>query len=239
MFILSTKALSHTFGQAQALLRLCLLSLLLLIPDVTQAAIYSCATSNGGRIFQDRPCPIVIQQKTPVKTQRLMPFGIHESWFELPQQAQGRAYCDRRRCECGELQRSFNGSLDQALADALYIDGGWHRYETSYKLWLAAPGSSKARHDYTRQMEDAACNVMISQQLLREYAEEVTERLRQKARLAEEYGFDQPEPCQDQIREACSYLDAVELLQRIQSDARALQIPRELTDSTPALPLNR
>ncbi len=222
------------------MLRLCSLSLLLLgLPDGVQATIYSCSTGNGGIVFQDLPCPMKSGPKKPVPKKQKLPFAIHESWFDLPGQAEGRAYCDRRRCECGDMQRTLDGSLDQAVADALYMDGGWHRYETSYQLWIDEPAGSASTYDLREQMIEDACNVMISQQLLRKYADEVRTRLRRKVLVAEERGFDQPEPCQANIEEACRYLGAVELYRRILADAHALRTPRDFTANDTALPLNR
>lgn len=240
MFRLSIKTPSRLLEQARHVLRLWSLILLLSgLPDVVQATIFSCSTGDGNIVFQDRPCPIMPAQDAPIRKKHPLPFEIHESWFQLPGQAEGRAYCDRRRCECGNLQRKLDGMLDQAVADALYMDGGWHRYETSYQLWIEAPTNSASTPDLRSQMVEAACNVMISQQLLRTYAGEVTARLRQKILIAEERGFDQAEPCQAGIEEACSYLDAVELFRRMLDDARALRIPRDVIANGAALPLDR
>lgn len=222
------------------MLRLCSLSLLLLgLSNGVQATIYSCSTGNGGIVFQDVPCPMTSGPGKTVQKQQKLPFAIHESWFDLPGQAEGRAYCDRRSCECGDMQRTLDGSLDRAVADALYMDGGWHRYETSYQLWMDEPAASPSTHDLRAQMIEDACNVMISQRLLRKYADEVRTRLRRKVLIAEERGFDHPEPCQANIKEACSYLDAVELYRRILADARALRIPRDIISNGAALPLDR
>lgn len=240
MLRLSTKSPFQLFGQARYVLRLCSLSLLLLgVPNGVQATIYSCATSNGGVVFQDLPCPLTSRRDRPAPKKHQHPFQIHASWFEVPGQAEGRAYCDRRRCECGDMQRTLDRSLEQTVADALYMDGGWHRYETSYQLWLDAPASSASTHDLREQMVDAACNVMISQQILRKYADEVRARLHQKVLVAEERGFDQPEPCEADIKEACNYLNAVELYRRILSDAGALRSQRDVIANGTALPLDR
>ncbi len=240
MFRLSTKKPFQLIGQARQVLRLCSLSLLLLgLSNGVQATIYSCSTGNGGIVFQDLPCPMTSGQRKPVQKKQELPFAIHESWFDLPGQAEGRAYCDRRSCECGDMQRTLDGSLDRAVADALYMDGGWHRYETSYQLWIDEPAGSANTYDLRRQMIENACNVMISQQILRKYADEVRTRLRRKVLIAEERGFDHPEPCQTSVKEACSYLDAVALYRRILADARALKTPRDIISNRAGLPLNR
>ncbi|NND92581.1 MAG: hypothetical protein HKN42_17140, partial [Granulosicoccus sp.] len=167
-----------------------------------------------------------------------LPFGIHASWFEVPGQAEGRAFCDRRGCECGAVERRHEGSLSRAVADALYMDGGWHRYEMSYQMWLRTPTSSGENHERRTEMIEAACNVMMSQQLLREYAEEVASRLRQQMLAAEERGYDEPEPCEMGIQGACKYFDAVLLYRRLLADSRALTISREEISAT-ALPLDQ
>ncbi len=240
MFRLSTTALFRLSGQARHVLRLWWLSLLLLgLPEGVQATIYSCSTGNAGIIFQDMPCPLTPGKNKPAPKKHKLPFEIHESWFEIPGQAEGRAYCDRRRCECGDMQRKLDGLLDQAVADALYMDGGWHRYETSHQLWIDAPASAASTPDLRDQMVEDACNVMISQKLLRKFADEVRTRLYQKSLTAEERGFDQPEPCQAGINEACSYLDAVQLYRRMLADALALRVPRDINAGEASLPLNQ
>lgn len=240
MFRLSTRAPFQLFGQARHVLWLCALSLLLLgLPDGAQATIYSCSSANNGIVFQDIPCPITSGSAKPAPAKHRLPFDIHESWFELPGQAEGRAYCDRRRCECGDMQRKLEGSLDQMVADALYMDGGWHRYETSYRLWINAPASAVSTLVLRDQMIEDACNVMISQLLLRKYAEEVRARLHQSALTAEERGYDQPEPCHAGIDKACSYLEAVELYRRMLADARALRTPRGFNEGEVVLPLDQ
>ena len=213
--------------------------LLLGLTDGVHATIYSCSTDDTGIVFQDVPCPMAPGKNEPAPTKNRLPLEIHESWFELPGQAEGRAYCDRRRCECGDMQRKLDGLLDQAVADALYMDGGWHRYETSFQLWIDSPASAVSTPGLWDQMILDACNIMISQLLLRKYADEVRARLRQKVLVAEERGFDQPEPCQFGINEACSYLDAVQLYRRLLDDARALRTSRYDKIGEAELPLNQ
>jgi hypothetical protein len=169
----------------------------------------------------------------------MLPFGIHESWFELPGQAEGRAFCDRRSCECGPLERKHEGTLDQAVADALYIDGSWHRYDTSYALWLDTPNNSSNIYQRRADMIEAACTVMMSQQLLRDYADEVVAALRQNVLAAEERGFDVAEPCETGVATACEYYASVVLFRRMLDDARALQLSREAMITGAALPLDQ
>ena len=122
MFRLSTKTPFQAYGQARHVLGMWMWSFLLLgLTDGVHATIYSCSTDDTGIVFQDVPCPMAPGKNEPAPTKNRLPLEIHESWFELPGQAEGRAYCDRRRCECGDMQRKLDGLLDQAVADALYM----------------------------------------------------------------------------------------------------------------------
>jgi len=103
---------------------------------------------------------------------------------------------------------------------------------------MEAPTHSPTTQDLRDQMIEDACNVMISQQLLRKHANDVRARLRQKVLVAEERGFDYPEPCESNVEEACDYLDAVELYRRMLEDARALRVPRYVI-SNGLLPLDQ
>lgn len=78
------------------------------------------------------------------------------------------------------------------------------------------------------EMMEAACEVMISQQILLKFADGVLLKLKQSTRQAEERGFDIAAPCDAGNEQACNYYDAVLLYQRVLADARALQLPRIL-----------
>jgi hypothetical protein len=119
------------------------------------------------------------------------------------------------------------------------MDGGWHRYDTSYTAWLDTPTSSADIQVRRAEMIESACNVMMSQQLLREYATEVADALRQRVLAAEERGFDVPGPCDAGLADACEYYDAVLLYRRMLEDAKALSVPREVITSSAALPLDQ
>ncbi|MGQ7846191.1 hypothetical protein ACUNV4_17030 [Granulosicoccus sp. 3-233] len=225
--------------QVRHVLWLLLLSLQLLgLPDTSIAAIYTCPAADGSTIFQDRPCPQKASAGTDSRAVRKLPFDIHPSWFELPEQAEERAFCDRRRCECGLHEREHGSALARAVADALYMDGGWHRYQVSYQLWRNEPAASARNPQLNAAMQEAACSVMMSQQLLRDFSDEVSEELRHRVRSAEERGFDEAGPCEADVEQACDYLDSVELYQRLLLDARALQSPRELITSNERLPVD-
>ncbi len=212
------------------------ISLLLLCePSGVRAAIYACPTGDGTTVFQDRPCPRAVPVETPAMQAARAPLGIHDSWFVKPLHAEGRAFCDKRGCECGPHERRHNGSLARAVADALYMDTGWHRYDISEALWLETPVNSARRYDSRAEMTEASCAVMMSQQLLKQFAEDVSAKLRQMALQAEERGYDIPDPCDAGDDLACDYYDAMILYQRLARDAKALHISREMlgTSSQP------
>ncbi|MFK8083094.1 MAG: hypothetical protein AB8B97_22665 [Granulosicoccus sp.] len=215
----------HTRQVTQTLMVITQLASILLILccwNVSEAAIFSCQ-SGDTTIFQDRPCP----QKDPIKTtkapEQKFPLSIHESWFDIPERAEERAFCDRRGCECGRLEKIHQGSLAQSVADALYLDGSWHRYETSYQAWVEAPSSSSTSVALHQQMLEASCEIMMSQTLLHTYAATVMRVLQKRTRIAEERGFDIKQPCLEEVAEACAYYDSVQLLSRLRSDAFSLR----------------
>ena len=189
-----------------------------------QTAIFSCEIG-GSVVFQDIPCPVVQSGNSGEPAKYRYPLAIHASWFELPEQANDRAYCSRKACECGDIESRHQGSLPQAVADALYLDGSWHRYESSYQQWLNIP-SGIDDHSYRKQLVDAACHIMMSQSLLREYAEAVLSELKQRVRKAENLGFDIVGPCEQGIADACYHYDSVQLYKQLLKDAAALSSPR-------------
>lgn len=232
---MSEKPSSHFFSARSISLRLLVVPLLLVWLQGASAAIYSCPTGNGV-VFQDRPCPIEKRVEVTVESVQHYPLAIHESWFALPAQAEERAFCDRRSCECGQLEKRHEGSLVQAVADSLYLDGSWHRYETSYSAWLAAPSRSQESFTHRENMLEASCEVMMSQVLLQKYANDVVRILKQRVRAAEERGYDVEQPCLSGMDQACEYFADVQLSARLHRDARALQ--RERTeDVVPELTL--
>jgi len=202
--------------------RLSCILLTLAYCSVSYATIFSCQ-SGDNIIFQDRPCPMKKLTSTAEATVNRFPLAIHESWFDLPEQAEDRAFCDKRGCLCGRLEKSHQGSLVQAVADALYLDGSWHRYETSYQAWLEASPSSSQEFALRAQMLEASCEIMMSQALLRNFADDVMNTLQTRARIAEERGFDVKEPCFQEIPEACAYYDSSQLLARVRTDAFSLR----------------
>lgn len=199
--------------------------LILTYPITGNTAIFACQ-SGEAVIFQDRPCPQKKPQANTQKTNYRFPLSIHESWFELPAQAEERAFCDRRGCECGRLEKMHQDSLIQSVADALYLDGSWHRYDAAYQAWMQSPASSSESFDLREQMLEASCEIMMSQVLLRNYADDAVVILKKRVRTAEERGYDVELPCLQGIPEACAFYESVQLLTRLRQDASALKEER-------------
>lgn len=177
-------------------------------------------------VYQDSPCPFKKSLKPTSKASNGYPLAIHESWFEIPEQAQERAFCDRRGCECDHQVKKHQNSLIKAIADALYIDGSWHRYEASYQVWLQTPTSSPESFEAHDLMQEASCDVMMSQTLLRKFANDAMVILRKHMRTAEERGYDVEQPCLDGIPEACELFDFVQYYKQIQIDSASLRRSR-------------
>lgn len=220
------------------LLLLCLLSSI--AQHRADAAIFACPTADGGTVFQDRPCPIPSPDPRSSQADQPLPLDIHASWFDAPPLAEQTAYCDQKACECGQQMRHHGASLELAVADALYIDGAWHRYYESVNAWqrLAADSGDTRNSEYA-DLQESACTLMMSQQLLREFASDVALKLRREAGIAEARGFDTAEPCDAGIAGACHYLAVTQLYQRLLGDARALHLPREIVFSDGSLPLDQ
>jgi len=195
-------------------------------PVTGSAAIYACLSGNT-TVFQDRPCEVEQLPATARERAPELPLSIHESWLEIPEQADEEAFCDRRGCECGRSQRKHQNALAQAVADALYLDGSWHRYEASYEAWLAAPAGSTRKFETLNHMRDASCDVLMSQSLLSKFGDSVMKALAKRARDAEEKGFDIEQPCLEGVAEACEYYDDVLLYSRLKQDAYALRQARQ------------
>ena len=214
---------------------LCIL-LVVAYSGTSLATIFACP-SGDTVIFQDRPCPMEKQAKIDTQQASQYPLSIHESWFERPEQAVERAFCDRRGCECGQFERKHQGDLATAVADALYLDGSWHRYESSHQAWLNSPAGSAQGFDARDRMLEASCQIMMSQTLLRKHASDVVKVLAKQARTAEERGFDVEQPCLEGIEDACELFDAVHLYKQLQKDASALRMERGESMSTDPLEL--
>ncbi len=204
----------------------------------TRAEIHACPTASGAIQFQDRPCAIVPRAAAPARParraadipgtaqERPPPLGIDDSWFERPQGSAREPLCDSRGCECGALDRPFDAGLELAVADALYLDGAWHRFEASL-VALAAPDVEAAAAQRARiDIDDSACDVLMSQETLRRHAEAVMRRLRKRATVATDLGRDTPLACDGFDPAACEHYESLQLYERMSDDARALGKPR-------------
>lgn len=153
-----------------------------------------------------------------------LPLSIHPSWFDRPEYAESEVFCDRRGCECGHLTRSYNTSQGQAVADALYLDGNWHRYGNVSKALLTAPASEpETKHKLQIEMQEVSCEILISQRILKDHAENVFAELAESNKEAEYLGFDVEEPCLRGVPDACTFFQAVQLLKQLRSDAASLE----------------
>ena len=195
-------------------------------PGSGHSAIFAC-TSGNSTVYQDVPCQIRQAPDTTVQSKPEYPLGMDASWFELPGQATERAFCDRRGCECGLIERKHQSSIALTIADAFYIDGSWHRYQSSYDKWLASPASSTESYEYREEMLNASCHIMMSQVLLKKYADDVMSKLKEQVKIARQRGFDSKQPCEQSIADACDYFKSTQLYARLQSDAAALRMPRD------------
>ena len=164
-------------------------------PGGGHSAIFACESGNS-TVYQDVPCQIRQAADVTVKKEFEYPLGMDASWFELPEQANERAFCDRRGCECGLIERKHQSSIALTVADALYMDGSWHRYHSSYDKWLTAPASSSESYVHREEMLNASCHIMMSQLLLKKYADDVMDKLKERVKTAEERGFDSELPCE-------------------------------------------
>ena len=214
---------------APSILGCMILYCLLAVLSPVSAAIYACKTPNG-TTFQDNPCKLVVASasKSVKKTQfNKKPVDIEKSWLEKPSGATYTAWCDRNGCECGPYDRVFDAGMVLAVADALYLDGSWHRFD-NHALQLA-----QVTHDAVKKLEintaldEAACNILMSQTILRKYTGIALKKLRGAKREAEDRGYDTPEACGLDDVEACEIYSKYEHYKRMMQDIKALKIPRD------------
>ena len=206
-----------------------LLALASSLPATTaDAAIHACPTEDGTTVFQDRPCErreSVAAAARPTRARA--PAGLHESWFTRPAGADVFASCDEHGCRCDAIARPFDSGLPLAVADALYLDGAWHRLEEALAARRrdAFDGPPPATLD--RRVDEAACDVMMSQRILRTHATDVLAGLRRRARETEERGYDDGIACETGDVVACEHVDALALYRRMVADLIALRTPRD------------
>lgn len=217
---------SHAaFTQLAIIAQAACILLILGYSQTVETAIFACQ-SGQTVVYQDRPCPQEKPQENARKSGYNFPLSIHESWFDLPEQAIERAFCDRRGCECGRIEKKHHDTLIQSIADALYLDGSWHRYDTVHQAWLESAAATTKAYELKDQMLEATCEIMMSQTLLRNYADDAIKILKKRVRTAEELGFDVELPCEQGIPQACEFYESVQLLNRLITDASALRQER-------------
>lgn len=204
------------------------LILALLLPGQTAlGGIFSCPTANGSVTFQDTPCAVSKKpEKTKKKRLARVPFGIHKSWFEKPQIVPDDAYCSKSGCQCDAYSRDFDSGLALAIADALYLDGSWHRLSGKLIEYNNHVGSSAEKQHVKLDVNEAACNILMSQKILKLYAEDALKDLRRDKRYAEDRGWDTYDDCLEGNTTACQYADKTALYDRIQLDIKNLHVSR-------------
>ncbi len=219
-----------------------LLVLLLLAVQPASAAVYTCPDGNGDVQFQDRQCERTqaddartssTSRSTASQGARTLPAGADPSWFATPDGVAHQAFCDESGCECGPFVRSFDSGLTFAVADALYLDGAWHRYQSSIESLLDATQSGENARAFAlrTEVEAAACDILMSQQTLRQYADRELRKLQRRAQNAEDLGRDSEASCDGFSEAACRDYQAVLTYRSMQLDAKALGQPRGTTVS--------
>jgi len=197
-----------------------------------------CTLADGSVVFQDTACTVEPKPAAkPVSIANTIPLGIEESWFDSPGIKPNETVCTQRGCDCGKYFREFKNGLPMAIADALYLDGSWHRLEAKLsQLEITALGS--AEYELLKaERDEAACNISMSQKTLRMFGEKTLAKLRGQKRHAEDMGWDNPEDCDAGIARVCEHTDNIALYNRIRSDIRALSIAARTSDDSLDAPL--
>lgn len=189
-----------------------------------QAAIHACKLPDGSVTFQDNACAVVPEPKKKAVAQtETIPFAIDKSWFDKPSVIPDRAVCTQAGCHCGMFSRKFKSGLPLAVADSLYLDGSWHRFESTL-IQLELPTDDPfAKSDLRNERDEAACNILMSQKTLRLFGDDVLSELRSKKRYAEERGLDNPDDCDAGDMLACEYTDLIAIYDSIQTDIKSLR----------------
>lgn len=214
----TTKALLRQCAHIAAIFSLCLFS-----ADYAQAGIKTCSLADGSVVFQDTACTVVPNtEKKSAPISNEVPLGINQFWFDKPSASPNQAQCTKSGCDCGKYFREFKNGLAHAIADALYLDGSWHRYEvTMSQMELYTQGSIEY-DDLRLERNEAACNILMSQKTLRLFGESVLKKLRNQKRHAENMGWDNPVDCDAGDLRICEHTDNIDLYLRIVSDVQAL-----------------
>ncbi len=193
------------------------------------AGVYSCKTANGVT-FQDSPCTLAKapENKPKVKQSRnRQPAGIHKTRLENPSGSRYSAWSDMNGCECGPYDKAFDAGAQLAVADALYLDGSWHRYD-NLKLQLRGEAHDAAKKfEISTALEEAACEILMSQKIIKKFTRFTLKELKSVKVDAQARGYDTPDACDGGDFVACDYYSKIELYQRMLLDIKALKAPRD------------
>jgi len=96
----------------------------------------------------------------------------------------------------------------------------------SVDAWQAASVNSANYFQLQQEMEEAACDVMMSQATLMSFTTRTLKSMRRAVQDAEERGYDVPELCDGRDLEICRHVENVELYQRVVMDIKSLRQPR-------------
>lgn len=216
---------------------LCLVLVLLTLgSSPAECAVYTCSTAAGDVQFQDRPCAKSVTQSSSDRpersagalSRRAVPAGIHPSWFDQPPGVKRRAVCETQGCTCGGIKRRFDSGLHFAVSDALYLDGAWHRYDINVAGLVEAMRADNppAIREQQAILEEAVCDILMSQQTLMEFADQELRRLRRAAQVAEDLGRDDESSCDGFSAAACETYMQLLSYRTLAADAGALSVPR-------------
>jgi len=159
------------------------------------------------------------------------PLGIDKTWFDKPDVAPHRADCTRTGCDCGNYYREFKHGLTQAVADALYLDGSWHRLDATVSQMKLSTHDRAEYDDLRKERNEAVCNILMSQKTLRLYGEYVLKQLRTQKRQAEKLGLDNRADCDAGDLSICEHTDNIDLYHRIMYDLQALSNTARVTNT--------
>lgn len=165
---------------------------------------------------------------------RLIPAGMDPSWFIRPPATTSQARCTNETCECNAQSYSYGGDKARAVAQALYIDGNWHRYQLLVNGSTGEPpgnvdtaiGTAAGSAVHAAKIARAACEVMVAQYILIHETEAVLRELRNRLAIGRARGFDQDGQCIQGDEAACTYQDDLRRYRMLQTDIGALRLPR-------------
>ena len=195
-----------------------------LLPVPVQAGIKACTLADGSIVYQDTACIVTPKANTTsAPLTKAVPLGIDKTWFDKPTIAPNQAECTQTGCDCGEYYREFKNGLAMAVADALYIDGSWHRFDAKMSQMKLTNKNTAKYDDLRTERNEAACNILMSQKTLRMFSKLVLAQLRTQKRFAEDMGWDDPADCENGDLGVCEHTDNIALYNRILSDVVALR----------------